>query len=563
MLDYTHTVFYQIYPRSFKDSNNDGIGDIQGIIQEIPYLQWLGIKAIWLSPIYESPNDDYGYDVSDYYKIQEEYGTMEDFKQLIQVAKQHDIEIVLDFIANHTSTKHKWFQEALNNPNSPYRDYYYFRKGTKDTPPNNWLSFFGTSAWQKAEDDMWYLTLYTNTQADLNWQNPNVRNEIQVIMNYYLDLGVAGFRLDTINTIDKPDDLPSVKTWKPTPQFPGEYILNGPRVLTYLQELQQNVFKPHDAFALGEGVLIDIDTAIQYCSGTNPPLNLVFQFDFATLGYGKLGKYDPRNFYRTTPKDIKDSIRPWQQAMKDHHFMIGNYISNHDHKRPLGRFVDASMEHRRNAAKALAVFNFAQYGVPFIYQGEEIAMTNPQLSKQDWKDYETFHACKAMTKLLFIPPRLAERIASSMTRDNARTPMHWNNKPYAGFSTCEPWIKMCEDFSTINVEQEKNDPDSTLRFYRRLIQIHEKTPCLSEGVFIEVIKEHPNVFACYRFCKDEYAFILVNLSNESQSVSLPDRTLYDMRNKKSLLTNYKPIFLQENLVLEPYETHVFLKKGNA
>lgn len=562
MLDYKHTVFYQIYPRSFKDSNNDGIGDIQGIIEEIPYLEWLGIKAIWLSPIYESPNDDYGYDVSDYYKINPEYGTMDDFKQLIKVAKDHGIAIVLDFIANHTSTQHKWFKEALNNPNSPYRDYYYFRKGTKSTPPNNWLSFFGGSAWQKAEDDMWYLTLYTKTQADLNWSNPKVRKEIEAIMNYYLDLGVEGFRLDTINTIDKPDDLPSVKTWKPTPQFPEEYILNGPRVMDYLKELHETVFKPHDAFALGEGVLIDIDSAIQYCSGKDAPLDLIFQFDLATLGYGKLGKYDPRKFYRITPKDMKDAIRPWQHAMKKHKFMIGNYISNHDHKRPIGRFVDESEEFRRKGAKALAVFNFAQFGVPFIYQGEELAMTNPTLTKKDWKDSETFTASKAMTKLLLIPPFAAEKIASLMTRDNARSPMQWNKQLNAGFSSTKPWMKMCDDYEHINVEVEKEDSDSTLRFYRRLIQIHEKTACLSEGVFIEVIKDHPNVFACYRFCKDEYAFIIVNLTNEIQSVDLPERTLYDMHNKKSLLTNYKPILLQENLVLEPYESHIFLKKGS-
>lgn len=566
MFDYQHAIFYEVWPRSFQDSNQDGIGDIQGIIRRIPYLKWLGIDALWLAPIYKSPNDDYGYDIEDYYSINKEFGTMDDFKELIKVTKENNIALIMDLVVNHTSTAHAWFKEAIKDPNSKYRDYYIFKKGTKDTPPNNWLSFFGTSAWQKAEDDMWYLTLYSNTQADLNWKNKEVREEIKNIMRFYLDLGIDGFRMDTINTIDKKEGLPNVKPtktlFKRKYEFPGEYVIDGPLVKDYLQELRRDVLDPYDAFALGEGVLTSVESCIEYAGGKDAPLNAMFHFDLVSLGYGELGKYDPRKLYKITSKDVKNVIHKWQHAQRTYNFVIGNYISNHDHKRPLERFGDVK-DYRLESSKMLALLNFVIPGIPFIYQGEEIGMKNPTLKKKDWRDYEAKHASIAMSEILKIPPIIAEKITSNISRDNARTPMQWTSHLNGDFSTATPWIKMVGDEKECNVRDEMNDRNSTLRFYHKLIELYHKAPCLSEGTFIEYNENDPSIYQITLTTSKDEALIFINLTDIPQNVSVLPTLINDFFSNKSLLTNYKPILLQEDITLAPYEVHLFYRKKRS
>jgi oligo-1,6-glucosidase len=555
MFDYKHAVIYQIWPRSFQDSDRNGIGDLSGIRSRLDYLSDLGIDAIWLSPVYASPNTDYGYDISDYYAVNPEYGTMEDLKLLIREAKERHIAILMDLVANHTSTRHPWFQEALKNPDSPYRDWYIFRKGTVSSPPNNWLSFFGVSAWQKAEDDMWYLTLYTEQQADLNWRCPDVRKEIAKIVNFYLDLGVEGFRLDTINTIDKDPNFPSQNPEKKGLQFPGNLVLDRPMVKQWLKELEEESWGRRDAFALGEGVMTTEASVKEYC-GNGKPLQMMFQFDTVCLGYGELGKYDPRKLYLITNQQFKQVTRKWMTAQQRDHTWLGNYLSNHDHKRHLDRFGNDG-KYRVRSAEMLALYNFTLYGTPFIYQGEEIAMTNPKLKKQDWRDYEAFHSSKAMTEILHIPPFLAEKITSFVDRDNARTPMQWSDQKNAGFTEGVPWIQVNPDYPAWNVKSEQADPDSVLNFYQALIRLHHEHEALCTGSWRELIPDHPHVLAYVRENEEERLTVILNLSRHAQKAVLPENEIVP---SEDLLTSTVPRALTAEMKLLPYEAHLFLHR---
>ncbi len=551
MFDYKHSVIYQIWPRSFKDSNGDGIGDINGIRSKLDYLSQLGIDAIWISPVYLTNNDDYGYDVSDYEAINPEYGTMEELQALINEAKQRNIAIIMDFVANHTSTSHPWFQEALNNPASPYRGYYIFKKGDGDTPPNNWLSFFGTSAWQRAEDDMYYLTLYADTQADLNWKNEEMREKLYSAMRMYLEMGCAGFRMDTINTIVKIDGLPSKNPQEKGLQFPDDYIIDRPEVEIYLKEIREKVLKPYDAFVVGEGVKVTPECVIRYTRPENEELDMMYQFDLVMLGFGELGKYDCRKLYHFTHSDFKEVTRKWQNAMQDHGGWMGNYLSSHDQQRQLNRFGDTG-RYRAKSAKMLAVYNFCLYGTPFIYQGEEIGMINPKLTKADWKDYECIHSCEAMQQMLHVPAVLAEKISSMVTRDNGRTPVQWAPLPHAGFSEQEPWMVITDDYLKWNAGSEDKDPDSVLNFYRQLTRFRKKHEALCTGSIREVIPEHRHVIGWYRECEEETLLILINLSGHRQKVKLEEAV-----SGTHLFGNDPEKELAQEMELLPYEAHIW------
>lgn len=546
-MDFKNQIVYQIWPRSFKDSNNDGIGDIQGIISKLDYLQDLGITLLWVSPLYASPNDDYGYDISDYYSINPEYGTMDDLDQLIQEAKKRNIAILMDLVANHTSTKHSWFQKALlNDPH--YRNYYYFKTSENGKEPNNWLSFFGGSAWSKEEGkpNSYFLTTFTPTQADLDWRNPNVREEIYQIMRFYLDKGIAGFRMDVINTIDKKDGLPSYQSENKGYQLAVPYIIDGPRVEEYLKEMHERVLAPYNAISLAEGCLISVDKAMAYTKPENKEIDMTFHFDLAMLGYGELGKYDPRKLYRFKPKDIKAITRKWQNAMMKQGGYIGNYISNHDHKRPAGRYFP--LQYRTQGAKCFALYNFALYGTPFIYQGEEIGMGNAKLKRGDWKDYESFNSVKALKDMIGVPNFIGDKIATYVTRDNARTPMQWNKQQNAGFSTHTPWIKLNEDYETINVEDAMKDPHSIWHFYKRLIELRKNHSALVEGTFHELHPEHPYILCFERIAKEEELLVILNLSKKHTAINIEEINDYEL-----LLSNYPDSKLDSNLHLRPFE----------
>lgn len=552
MVDFKHSVVYQIWPRSFKDSNNDGIGDIQGIISKLDYLKKLGITCIWLSPIYASPNDDYGYDISDYYAINPEYGTMDDFDELLLECKNRNIDILMDLVANHTSTEHKWFKDALNNPSSPYRDFYYFKEGVNHREPNNWLSFFGGSSWTKESDNSYYLTSFAPTQADLNWENEKVREEIYNVMKFYLNKGIRGFRMDVINCIDKKPGLPDKNPNKKGYQFPDDYILNGPKVHTYLKEMNEKVMSKYDGvITLAEGCMVTLQDAMNYTNPDNKEIDMCFHFDLSTLGYGSLGKYDFRKFYRFNASDIKSITRKWQNAMMEHHGYIANFLSNHDNMRHIERYGDIKLYYLESA-KAFALYNFMLYGTPFIYQGEEIGMTNLKLDYHEWKDYEAINSVQALHDMLHVPLPIAKKIGQYVTRDNARTPVQWSSEDYAGFSTTTPWIKLNPNYTVINAEDCIKDPQSIYNFYKKLIELRKNNEALCTGTFKELNKDHKSILCFKRSLENDEYFIMINLTKQASDITL-DEPLQG----EELLHNGLDKELRRVMKLAPFEAHLY------
>lgn len=552
MFDYKNACFYQIWPRSFMDSNNDGIGDLQGIISKLDYLKTLGINCIWLSPVYDTNNDDYGYDIKDYYTINPEYGNMQDLENLIEQCNLRGIQIFMDLVANHTSTDHKWFKEALRDPNSKYRDFYFFKETNDNSLPNNWLSFFGGSVWQKdpSKNNSYFLATFAPTQADLNWDNVNVRLEIYKIMAFYLEKGIAGFRMDVINTIDKKQGLPSYHPELKGLQFPKEYIIDGAKVHEYLKEMRKLVLDKYDACGLAEGCLVSLDNAMKYTSEQSKELQMTFHFDLAMLGYGELGKYDCRKLYQYSIMDIKKITRKWQNAMIEYNGYIGNYLSNHDHKRHLGRFTDVKKYHAEGA-KAFALYNFTLMGSPFIYQGEEIGMTNLKIPYKEWKDYEAINSVKTMHDMLHIPNTLCRLIGSFVTRDNARTPMQWNNSQYAGFSQHQPWIMLNPNYERINVKNNLEDQNSIFYFYQKLIKLRHDFPVLVNGIFKEYNLQHPKVICFTRSNDNQSLLMIINLSKHKTSITLEYNFI------GTYLFGSEEIPLQQTMKLKPYQALIY------
>lgn len=526
MRNYKESIIYQIWPRSFCDSNGDGIGDLLGIISKLDYIKSLGVDYIWLSPIYSSPNKDYGYDIDDYYSIQPEYGTMQDFELLLHETKKRDMNLILDLVANHTSSNHPWFRNARSSKDSIYRDYYFFRPGTSNesqndhllSPPNNWMSVFGGSAWQYDKSTKeYYLTLFTPDQCDLNWANRKVREEIYRIMRFWLDKGIAGFRLDVINTIAKAEGLPSVHNSSHL-EFPFEHIVSLPKSHTYLKEMYDEVLKHYDCLTIGEGIVVDVEALNLYTAPKRNELNMMFQFDLHMLGCGKLGKYDFRKFYYYTISDFKNVINHWQTRTQLEDGWLGNYFSNHDQPRQVSRFGD-DKKYRVESAKALAMLNLTLRGTPFIYQGEEIGMTNLKLSKEDWKDYEAINDYEVL-KHMHLPSFLAKKVVQKMTRDNARTPMQWNSTTYAGFSTSWPWIKLNPNYTKINVALDLVSKDSIIKFYQKLIALRHKYAPLNYGTYIPICKNNKRVIAYIREYDGVKIVVTINLSSKKAHVDL-------------------------------------------
>lgn len=552
MIDFKHAIIYQIWPRSFKDSNQDGIGDIQGIISKLDYLQDLGITAIWLSPIYASPNDDYGYDISDYYAVQPEYGTMQDLDELILECKKRNIDILMDLVANHTSTEHAWFKDALHNPNSPTRDFYFFREGKNNKEPNNWLSFFGGSSWTKESDNSYYLTSFAPTQADLNWDNEQVREEIYKIMEFYLKKGIRGFRMDVINCIDKKPGLPDKNPHKKGYQFPDDYLLNGPKVHTYLKEMHERVLSKFDgSISLAEGCLVTLDDAMNYTKPANKEIDMCFHFDLSMLGYGELGKFDFRKGYRHTASDIKAVTRKWQNAMIEQNGYIANFLSNHDNKRHIERFGDVKLYYLESA-KALALYNFMLMGTPFIYQGEEIGMTNLKLDYAEWKDYEAINSVKTLNTMLHVPLFIAKKIGQFVTRDNARTPMQWTNEQHGGFSSTSPWLKCNPNTKYINVADSQKDPQSIYHFYKKLITLRKENEALVTGQFKEYNADHKNIICFTRTLNDESFLVLINLTKVAATITLDESFIGE-----EILHNGSYKELRKVMKLAPFEAHLY------
>lgn len=540
-------VFYQIYPRSFQDSNGDGIGDLRGIISRLDYLKSLGVGAVWLCPVYDSPNADMGYDIRDYEKIMAEFGTMEDFDELLREMHSRDIKLIMDLVVNHSSDEHRWFVESRSSRESPYRDYYIWRDGKDGREPNNWASFFTPSAWSYDEGtDQWYLHLFSEKQPDLNWENPSVREEVYSMINRWFDRGVDGFRMDVISVLAKAPGLPDGKGAPGAGGyvFSSEHFAFQPKLHEYLREMRRRCFDGRDCMCVGETSFVTTENANSVV-GDGRELDLLFQFDLMDMD-GEGSKWN------TIPLDVpkfKRIVAAWQGAIDWNTLFLGN----HDQPRVVSRFGDtSSKELWKRSAKCLAALMYLQRGTPFIYQGEELGMTNaPFETREQLRDVEELNLlalCRSEAELEW-----AWRGIKAKGRDNARTPMQWSAGENAGFTTGEPWIMLNPNYTEINAETEESDPDSVLNYYRALIALRNSTPALLYGDWRELLPESCQVVAYTRGLDGEEYAVLCNLSRKS--ATLPCR-LGDFG--EPVLSNMPADPAADTL--RPYEAQV-LKKG--
>ena len=545
-------VVYQIWPRSFKDSNHDGIGDLQGIISKLDYLQDLGIKMIWLCPVYVSPNVDYGYDISDYYNIQPEYGTMADMDQLILEAKKRNIGILMDLVANHTSSEHPWFKAAMADPTSKYRDYYIFRPARNGKEPNNWISLFGGAAWTKSNlPDEYYLTMWTPQQVDLNWENPEVRQEIYKIMKFWMEKGITGFRMDVINIIAKAEGLPDKDPHKKGPQFAGDLIVSQPKSHVYLREMYDEVMSKYPGLYLGEGMLVNPKSCEEYCGYDKKQLDMMFHFDLVLIGCGPLGKYDFRKLYHWTIPEFKSIFNTWQTQSFQNHFWMGNFLSNHDQGRSVSRFGDVK-RYRIESQKALTTLTMCSYGTPFIYQGEEIGMTNCKIEEEDWEDFEAINDYPTLQKMMHLPSSIAKKIIQKMTRDNARTIMQWDDSQHAGFSDVKPWFVLNPNHKTINVKADLQVKDSIFNYTKELIAFHQSHAALRTGSYSPRYETHKQILAFARENEEERFLILINLDNKPAMFKADNYQF--LRTRLCNYPTYGP--MDKKMVFRPFEARI-------
>jgi len=497
-------IIYQIYPKSFQDSNSDGIGDIPGIISRLDYLASLGINCIWLCPVYKSPNDDNGYDISDYRAINPEYGTMDDMDNLISEARKRDIGIIMDLVINHTSDEHEWFIKSKEK-DSPYRDYYFWREGKGLKPPNNWTSFFGEKAWKYDEHtNEFYLHLFSKKQPDLNLTNPKVLEEIKGIMKFWLDKGIEGFRCDVINIIWKSSLQNGRKRLILTGQ---EHYLSQPGMHNILKQLRKDVLDNYNCFTVGETVFVTTRNANELCGENSKELDMIFSFehmecDQIIVKWFKK-KFHPGKFFRVLSK--------WQNAL----LWNANYFENHDQPRSISRFI-RSKKHFNPGAKCLAVLLLTLRGTPFIYQGQEIGMTNFDIDRLEYvRDVES-HNIFALARKLHFPKWYAWKMIRDTSRDNARTPMQWSLSKNAGFSGGYPWIKVNENYRNINVESNLQDPHSVLSLYKKLIDLRKNNNTLADGKF-RTLKIWGSIFVFERFIDSgDKVRIAINLGERSK-----------------------------------------------
>ena len=517
------SVVYQIYPRSFCDSNGDGIGDLNGIRSKIPYLAELGINVIWLSPIYRSPNDDNGYDISDYYSIMDEFGTMEDFDALLAEAHQAGIRIVMDLVVNHTSDEHPWFVESRSSVDNDKRDFYIWRQGRGQEPPTNWGSCFSGSAWQwDDQTQMYYLHFFSKKQPDLNWENPRVRDAVYEMMTWWCEKGIDGFRMDVISMISKPDE-----PWQDSPTYGGLYgssevTCNGPRVHTYLQEMNRRVLSKYDLMTVGETAGVTLDEAKKYANADGTELDMVFQFEHVGLDSGPSDKWS-RN--RISLPALKENLSKWQTAL-DGVAWNSLFFCNHDQPRIVSRLGDDSPA----SAKCIATMLHMMQGTPYVYQGEELGMTNcPFGTIDNYRDIESINAYRELTGTgLREKEELLDCIAYK-SRDNARTPMQWTGGKNAGFTSGTPWIMVNPNYQTINAEAELQDPDSVFHHYQKLISLRRHSPwsyLIVYGHYRLLAPEYPNVYSYIRESDAGKLLIVCNLSPEPVSFRIPEDVLW-------------------------------------
>lgn len=548
------SVVYQIYPRSFCDSNGDGIGDLNGITGKLDYLKELGIDVIWLSPVYKSPNDDNGYDISDYQAIMDEFGTMEDFDRMLATAHEKGIKIMMDLVVNHTSDEHKWFIESRKSTDNPYRDYYIWRPAKEDgSLPNNWGSCFSGPAWEYDKTtDMYFLHLFSKKQPDLNWDNPAVRQDVFDMMNWWLKKGVDGFRMDVISLISKEPGLPDKE-----PGINGyatfNVSANGPHVHEYLQEMRQKALNNADTITVGECSGVTLEEAKKYARSDEKELNMVFQFEHMDVDSDeKAGKWTTR---KMDLRNLKKILTRWQKGLQD---IAWNslYWENHDQPRSVSRFGNDSDEYREISAKMLATCIHMMQGTPYVYQGEELGMTNcPFNTLDNFRDLESINAFHELTEQGKMTEEDMMAAIGYKGRDNARTPMQWDDSAYAGFSTANPWIMVNPNYTKINSKDQINREDSVFKYYQKLIKLRHESELIVYGTYDLILDDDKDIYAYIRTLGDEKLIVYCNFSENTREVELPE----EFTNGKVLISNYIDAKVNHKITLRPYEAIVIQK----
>jgi oligo-1,6-glucosidase len=546
------SVVYQIYPRSFMDSNGDGIGDLKGITSKLDYLKKLGVDVIWLSPVYKSPNDDNGYDISDYQEIMTEFGTMDDWDELLAGLHSRGMKLMMDLVVNHSSDEHHWFIESRKSKDNPYRDYYIWRPGNDGQEPNNWTSVFSGSAWEyDKETDEYFLHLFSNKQPDLNWENEKLRKEIYDMMKWWLDKGIDGFRMDVINLISKAEGLPSVPGGKRY-EWGGDYFMNGPKVHEYIQEMNREVLSKYDIITVGETPGASTEDAAQYANEDGTELNMIFTFEHMDLDSGPGGKWDVKPWKLT---DLKEVMSKWQKDLEGKGWN-SLYLNNHDQPRMVSRFGN-DKEYRVKSAKMLATFLHFLQGTPYIYQGEELGMTNVKFESID--EYNDIEIHNMYREKVIDGGEDHETIMEAVYikgRDNARTPMQWNATANGGFTTGTPWLALNPNYKEINAKQALEDSNSIYYYYQKLIQLRKEHDIIVYGTYDLILEENEQIYAYTRTLGNEKLLVLCNFANEEVTFTLPETIDYSASEK--LVGNDE----NDDLLspLQPYEARVYLIK---
>ncbi|WP_337133720.1 alpha,alpha-phosphotrehalase [Priestia megaterium] len=553
------SVVYQIYPKSFYDTTGNGVGDIAGIIEKLDYLKKLGVDVVWLTPIYKSPQRDNGYDISDYFVIQEEYGTMEDFDRLITEAHKRDLKIIMDIVVNHTSTEHEWFQEAKKSKDNPYRDFYIWKDQKEDgSAPTNWVSKFGGSAWEHDKlTEQSYLHLFDVTQADLNWENERVRRSVYDMMTFWFEKGVDGFRLDVINLISKDqrflDDDGSI-----APGDGRKFYTDGPRVHEYMREMNQEVFSKYDSMTVGEMSSTTVDHCIQYSHPDRGELSMTFNFHHLKVDYPNGEKWALADFDFIKLKEI---LSTWQTEMNKGGGWNALFWCNHDQPRVVSRYGNDELYHHKSAKMLAATIHLMQ-GTPYIYQGEEIGMTNPKFSSIDeYRDVESLNVYEIKRAQGMDENEILE-ILKHKSRDNSRTPVQWSDEHNAGFTKGKPWINPADNYREINVEKALDDEDSIFYFYQKLIALRKQYEIITYGNYELILGEDEQIFAYIRNGADEKLLVINNFYGSETIFQLPENLTFEGYHSEILLSNYEDSSKElKRVLLRPYESIVYhLKK---
>lgn len=545
------SVVYQIYPRSFKDSNGDGIGDLNGITEKLDYLKELGIDVIWLSPVYQSPNDDNGYDISDYRKIMTEFGTMEDFDRMLSAAHDRGIKIVMDLVVNHTSDEHPWFVESRKSKDNPYRDYYIWRPAKDGKEPNNWGSCFSGSAWKyDPETEMYFLHLFSKKQPDLNWDNPKVRDEVYDMMNWWLDKGVDGFRMDVISLISKDPDFPDGK-----PGINGYASFNepanGPHVHEYLQEMRRRVLDGRDTLTVGECSGVTLEEAKKYARNDGRELNMVFQFEHMDVDADGSNKWSDK---KMDLRDLKEIMTKWEKGLEDTAWN-SLFWENHDQPRSVSRFGNDDSKYREKSAKMLVTCLHMMQGTPYVYQGEELGMTNvPFRDISDFRDLDSINAYHELVGQGVFTEEEMMRYLRYKSRDNARTPFQWDDSENAGFTTGTPWIMVNPNYTEINAAEQMGRADSVFNYYKELIRLRKTNDVIVYGTYELLLPDDKELYVYERRLGEKKLLVICNFYGNNRKFTLPEGWAHDRLSV--MIGNYGDAQPAAEMDIRPYEAVV-------